>query len=180
MHQLPFPTSNKIVTSPFELIHADLWGTAPLVASNSFRFYLVFVDEFTKFTWVYLLKHMSDTFQVFTQFRDMIETQFSLPIKTLRTDCGGEILSTPFNQFCLSKGILHQLSCPHTPQQNGVALGKHRHLVHCAVALLSQSKLPMSYWSYAISTATHLINKLPTPNLGNQSPWKLFIMFLLI
>uniref|UniRef100_A0A2N9GH94 Reverse transcriptase Ty1/copia-type domain-containing protein n=1 Tax=Fagus sylvatica TaxID=28930 RepID=A0A2N9GH94_FAGSY len=51
MHQLPFPTSNKIVSSPFELIHADLWGPAPVIASNAFRFYLVFVDEFTKFTW---------------------------------------------------------------------------------------------------------------------------------
>uniref|UniRef100_A0A2N9FTU5 Integrase catalytic domain-containing protein n=1 Tax=Fagus sylvatica TaxID=28930 RepID=A0A2N9FTU5_FAGSY len=171
MHQLPFPISNKTVTSPFELIHADLWGPAPVTASNCFRFYLVFVDEFTKFTWVYLLKHKSDTFQVFTQFRAMIETQFSLPIKILRTDCGGEFLSTPFNQFCSSKGIIHQLSCPHTPQQNGVAERKHRHLVQCALALLSQSKLPLSYWSYAISTAAHIINKLPTPNLGNQSPW---------
>jgi hypothetical protein len=172
MHQLPFSTSNKIVTSPFELIHADLWGSAPIIASNAFRFYLVFVDEFTKFTWVYLLKHKSDTFQVFTQFRAMLETQFSLPIKILRTDCGGEFLSTPFNQFCSSKGIIHQLSCPHTPQQNGVAERKHRHLVQCALALLSQSKLPMSYWSYAISTAAHLINKLPTPTLSNQSPWE--------
>ena len=96
MHQLSFPTSNKTITSPFELVHADLWGPAPVVASNSFRFYLVFVDEFTKFTWVYLLKHKSDTFQVFSQFRAMIETQFSLPIKILRTDCGSEFLSTPF------------------------------------------------------------------------------------
>uniref|UniRef100_A0A2N9HE74 Integrase catalytic domain-containing protein n=1 Tax=Fagus sylvatica TaxID=28930 RepID=A0A2N9HE74_FAGSY len=132
MHQLPFPTSNKTVNSPFELIHADLWGPAPVVASNSFRFYLVLVDEFTKFTWVYLLKHKSETFQVFTQFKAMIDTQFSLPIKILRIDCGER---------------------------------KHRHLVQCALALLSQSKLPMSYWSYAVSTAAHLINKLPTPNL---------------
>ena len=64
------------------------------------------------------------------------------------------------------------MSCPHTPQQNGAAERKHRHLVQCALALLSQSKLPMSYWSYAISTAAHLINKLPTPTLGNQSPWE--------
>ena len=64
------------------------------------------------------------------------------------------------------------MSCPHIPQQNGVAERKHRHLVQCALALLSQSKLPMSYWSYAISTVAHLINKLPTPNLGNQSPWE--------
>jgi transposase InsO family protein len=172
MHQLPFPSSNKQVQSPFELVHSDLWGPSPVVSTNAFRYYLVFVDEFTKFTWVYLLKHKSDTFHTFTQFQAMVHTQFSLPIKTIRTDCGGEFTSNQFNQFCASKGIIHQVSCPHTPQQNGVAERKHRHLVQCALALLSQSTLPMSYWSYAISTAAHLINKLPTPNLSNKSPWE--------
>uniref|UniRef100_A0A2N9ISB5 Integrase catalytic domain-containing protein n=1 Tax=Fagus sylvatica TaxID=28930 RepID=A0A2N9ISB5_FAGSY len=71
----------------------------------------------------------------------MINTQFSLPIKILRTNCGGEFTSTDFNQFCANNGILHQLSCPHTPQQNGVAERKHRHLIQCALALLSESKL---------------------------------------
>jgi hypothetical protein len=172
MHQLPFPISNKHVVFPFELVHADLWGPAPVVSTNAFRYYLVLVDDFTKFTWVYLLKNKSDTLTLFTQFRAMVETQFSLPIKALRSDCGGEFTSNQFNQFCASKGIIHQLSCPHTPQQNGVAERKHRHLVQCALALLSQSKLPMSYWSYAISTAAHLINRLPTPNLGHKSPWQ--------
>ena len=103
----------------------------------------------------------------------MIETQFSLPIKVLCTNCGGEFISTPFNQFCASKGIIHQLSCPHTPQQNGMVERKHRHLVQCALALLSQSKLPISFWSYAIATAAHLINKLPTPNLAHKSHWEI-------
>jgi transposase InsO family protein len=100
----------------------------------------------------------------------MIHTQFSLPINTIRTDCGGEFTSNQFNQFCVSKGMIHQVSCPHTPQQNGVAERKHKHLVQCALALLSQSNLAMSYWSYAIFTVAHLINKLPTPNLSNKSP----------
>ena len=89
MHKLPFPMSNKTIISPFELVHADLWGPPPIIANNAFKFYIVLVDEYTKFTWVYLLKHKSNTFQFFTQFRAMIETQFSLPIKVLRTNCGG-------------------------------------------------------------------------------------------
>uniref|UniRef100_A0A2N9H7L1 Integrase catalytic domain-containing protein n=1 Tax=Fagus sylvatica TaxID=28930 RepID=A0A2N9H7L1_FAGSY len=136
MHQLPFPVSNKTVSSPFSLIHADLWGPAPIVSYTGFKYYLVLVDEFTKFTWTYLLKHKSDTLQVFTQFHAM-------------------------------------LSCPHTPQQNGTAERKHRHLIQCALALLSESKLPISYWSYAVSTAAHLINRLPTPNLKQKTPWEL-------
>uniref|UniRef100_A0A2N9GP84 Integrase catalytic domain-containing protein n=1 Tax=Fagus sylvatica TaxID=28930 RepID=A0A2N9GP84_FAGSY len=173
MHQLPFPISNKISTAPFALVHADLWGPAPITSSTGFRFYLVLVDDFTKFTWTYLLKHKSDTYQVFTQFQAMVNTQFSLPIQVLRTDCGGEFTSNAFKQFCANKGIIHQLSCPHTPQQNGAAERKHRHLIQCALALLSESKLPMSYWSYAVSTATHLINRLPTPNLSHKTPWEM-------
>ena len=76
MHQLPFPISTNKVKEPFQLVHADFWGPAPSVSLNGFRFYLVLVDEFTKFTWVYLLKHKSDTFVVFKQFRILIQTQF--------------------------------------------------------------------------------------------------------
>uniref|UniRef100_A0A2N9IXE5 Integrase catalytic domain-containing protein n=1 Tax=Fagus sylvatica TaxID=28930 RepID=A0A2N9IXE5_FAGSY len=173
MHQLPFPVSINKVTAPFQLVHADLWGPAPNVSINAFRFYLVLVDEFTKFTWVYLLKHKSDTFSIFKQFTALVKTQFKHSIQTFRTDCGGEFTSNEFHTFCANNGIVHQLSCPHTPQQNGVAERKHRHIIQCALALFSQSNLPISYWSYAVSTATHLINKLPTPILSNKSPWEL-------
>jgi hypothetical protein len=59
-----------------------------------------------------------------------------------------------------------------TPQQNRVAERKHRHLVQCTLTLLSQSGLSLSYWSYALAIATHLINKLPTPLLNMSSPWE--------
>jgi transposase InsO family protein len=173
MHKLHFPVSNKKSTAPFALVHADLWGPAPITSFTGFRYYLVVVDDFTKFTWTYLLEHKSDTFSIFTQFQAMVQTQFSLPIQVLRTDCRGEFISNEFNQFCANKGIIHQLSCPHTPQQNGTIERKHRHLIQCALALLSESTLPMSYWSYAVSTATHLINRLPTPNLNHKTPWEM-------
>ena len=101
----------------------------------------------------------------------MVNTQFSLPIKILRTNCGGEFISTNFTQFYHDKSILHHLSCPHTPQQNGVAERKHKHLIQCALAILSESHLLMSYWSYAVSTAAHLINRLLTPNLHHKTPY---------
>uniref|UniRef100_A0A2N9G595 Integrase catalytic domain-containing protein n=1 Tax=Fagus sylvatica TaxID=28930 RepID=A0A2N9G595_FAGSY len=172
MHQLPFSVSTNKVTAPFQLVHADLWGPAPSVSLNGFKFYLVLVDEYTKFTWVYLLTHKSDTFPIFKQFLALVKTQFQHSVQLFRTDCGGEFTSHEFNTFCADNGIIHQLSCPHTPQQNGVAERKHRHLIQCALALLSQSHLPISYWSYAVSTAAHLINKLPTPLLSNKSPWE--------
>ena len=172
MHQLPFPISVPKSKFPLHVLHADLWGPAPIHSSNGYRFYLIIVDDYTKFCWVYLLKHKSDAFSTFKQFKTMAEKHYQSSIHFLKTDCGGEFTSNEFNSFCANTGIIHHLTCPYTPQQNGVAERKHRHLVQCTLALLSQSGLSLSYWSYALATATHLINKLPTPLLNMSSPWE--------
>jgi hypothetical protein len=106
MHKLPFPVSNKKSTAPFALVHADLWGPAPITSFTGFRYYLVLVDDFTKFTWTYLLKHKSDTFSIFTQFQAMVQTQFSLPIQVLRTDCGGGGGGGDLSQMSLTNFVL--------------------------------------------------------------------------
>ena len=71
-----------------------------------------------------------------------------------------------------SNGILHQTSCPHTPQQNGVFERKHRHIVETGLSLLYKSNLPYNYWSYAFSTVVYLINRLPSFVLNFKSPWQ--------
>ena len=65
-------------------------------------------------------------FQVFLHFNSLVQTQFNAKIKTLRSDGGGEFVNSNFKSFCLEHGILHQLSYPYSPQQNGVAERKHR------------------------------------------------------
>uniref|UniRef100_A0A2N9F7W8 Integrase catalytic domain-containing protein n=1 Tax=Fagus sylvatica TaxID=28930 RepID=A0A2N9F7W8_FAGSY len=172
MHKLPFPTSVPKSEFPLHVLHVDLWGPAPIQSYNGFKYYLVIVDDYTKFCWVYLLKNKSDTFTTFQQFKAMAEKHYNSSIHFLRTDCGGEFTSTAFNSYCANSGIIHHLTCPHTPQQNGVAERKHRHLIQTTLALLSQSGLSLSYWSYALATASHLINKLPTPLLNMSSPWE--------
>ena len=170
MCQLPFKDSVFKSSRPLELVHSDVWGPAPVISVNDYKYYLVFVDDFTKFTWLYLLKFKSDVFTIFKYFQATVENMLDHKIKILRTDCGGEFTSNAFNEFCKTQGITHQLSCPHTPQQNGVAERKHRHLVECSLTMFSHSHLPISYWSYAVSTTTHIINRLSTPILNNLSP----------
>ena len=107
-----------------------------------FVYYVLFVDVYSKFTWLYLLKHKSDVLDVFKYFKATVENQLNSKIKVLRTDNGGEFTFNAFKLFCSSHGIIHQFSCPHTTQQNGVAERKHRHVVKYALTMLSHSKLP--------------------------------------
>ena len=158
MHQLPFNKSDFVASKPLELVHSDVWGPALVTSINDYRYYLVFVDGFSKFSWLYLLKQKSDMFDCFKYFKAYVENHLHTSLKVLRTDERGEFTSTNFHQFCSKHGIIHQTSCPHSPQQNGTAKRKHRHIVECSLTMLSHSSLPLPYWSYAVSTATHIIN----------------------
>uniref|UniRef100_A0A2N9F8N5 Integrase catalytic domain-containing protein n=1 Tax=Fagus sylvatica TaxID=28930 RepID=A0A2N9F8N5_FAGSY len=173
MHKLPFVSSQFQSTRPLELVHSDVWGPAPINSSNGYRFYLLFVDDYSRFSWLYLLHRKSDVLQTFKHFQASVENQLSQKIKILRTDCGGEYTSNEFNTHCASHGIIHHFSCPHTPQQNGLVERKHRHVIESALTLLSNAGLSITYWSYAVSTAVHLINRLPTPTLSHQTPWEM-------
>ena len=121
MHKFPFPKHVMSSTFPLQLVHSDVWGLAPVTSMLGYRFYVIFVDDFTRFTQLFLLKHKSKVFIVFLHFKALVENQFGSTIKILRTDGRGEYTSNHFKSFCLENGIQYQLSCPYSPQQNGVA-----------------------------------------------------------
>ena len=166
MHKLPFPSSRFVATAPFELVHTDHWGLAPLTSINGFQYYVIFVDHYTRFTWLYLLHNKSEVYSKFVHLHAMVKTQFSATIKTLRSNGGGEYTSKLFESYLSSHGIHHQLSCPYTPQQNGLVERKHRHLIETTITLLSQASLPSQFWSFAVQTAMTLITLLPTASLS--------------
>jgi hypothetical protein len=105
MHKLPFVPSQFQSTHPLELVHSDVWGPAPINSSNGYRFYLLFVDDYSRFSWLYLLKRKSDVLHTFKHFQASVENLLSQKIKILRTDCGGEYTSNEFNAHCASHGI---------------------------------------------------------------------------
>jgi transposase InsO family protein len=172
MHQLPFPKSVSITSRPLEIVHSDVWGPAPITSNNGTRFYVIFVDDFTRFTWFFPLHHKSQVLSSFMHFKSTMENLLSCTLKILRTDCGGEYSKHEFQNFCSSTGVLHQFTCPHTSQQNGVAERKHRHIVDKGLTLMSQASLPLHLWPYAFSTSVFLINRLPSPHRGFISPWE--------
>ena len=138
--------------------------------SHGYSYFVVFLDDRTRMSWIYFLKHKSEVFDVFVNFYNMIPTQFHTSLKILRSDNGGEYVSHKMKDFILEHGMLHQTTCPDTPQQNGVAERKNRTLLEIARALMFESHVPVSYWPEAISTANYLTNRLPTKSLHFQTP----------
>jgi hypothetical protein len=172
--QLSFFESSRQSSSPLELIHSDVWLS--LVSSlTGCRFYVIFVDDYNRFTWLVPLVSKSQVFSSFVKFKLLVEKQFNTSIKQFQSDNGGEYTSNQFKQYLNQHGILHRLTCPYTSQQNGIAERKHRHIVELGLTLLAQSGLSSKHWVDSFLTSVYLINRLPTPILKNESPYfKLF------
>ena len=129
------------------------------------------MDDYTRATWVYLLKSKAEVLGCVSVFFIILLNQFEVKVKTLRSDNGTEFLNHKMKQLFESKGILHQTSCVHTPQQNGIVERKHRHILPVARSLIFQSSLPLKYWGEAVLTSVFLINRKPTSVLNDASPY---------
>lgn len=168
---LPFPLARNRADKCFDVIHSDVWGITPVISHAHYKYFVTFIDDHSRFTWIYFLRSKSEVFSIFKTFVAFVETQFSTGIKVLRSDSGGEYMSNAFHDFLNEKGILSQRSCPHTPQQNGVAERKNRHLLEVTRTLLLASSVPSQFWVEALSTAVYLINRLPSQTLNLESPY---------
>ena len=146
-------------------------GPAPIVSRDKFRFYAIFVDEFTNFTWLFPLRHKSDLFDTFVQFHNYVSCQFDAKIRIFQSDEGGEFAAKAFTDFLTAKGIHHQSTCPKTPEQNGKAERKHRSITELGLTMMFHAKIPPRFWLECFSTAVFLLNRLPSPTLGMDSPF---------
>jgi transposase InsO family protein len=171
--QLPFSLSSTQIQSSLELIYSDVWGNSPICSRNGNRYYISFLDAYSRYTWLFPMSHKNDALPIFINFQKYVERYFNLQIKSIQSDWGGEYRS--LSKFFANCGITHRVSCPHTHQQNGAVERKHRHIVETGLALLSYASIPLRFWDDAFQTACYLINRLPQLLLKNISPFeKLF------
>src|SRR4051812_11335930 len=130
--------------------------------------YVSFIDDFRKFTWIYLLKSKSEVLSIFQEFQKLVERQFNRKNIAVQSDRGGEY--EKLNSFFQELGISHHVSCPHAHQQNGSAERKHRHIVEVGLSLLAAASMPLKFWDEAYLTAVRLINILPSRVIKNEAP----------
>ena len=171
-HRSPFPKSSeeKRHAETLGLVHSDICGKMSVKSIGGAEYFLTFIDDSSRYTWVYFLKTKDEVFQKFPEWKSMIEKNLCQQVKTLRTDNGGEFTSQEFERYLRKEGIRHETTIPKTPEQNGVAERMNRTLVEMVRSMLHQ--MPRKFWAEALSTAVYLKNKSPATAMPNMTPYE--------
>eukprot|EP00253_Pinus_taeda_P020612 PITA_20612 len=170
----PFPSSDSRATGVLDLIPSDVSGRMSHVSLSGYEYYVLFIDDHSRRTWIYFLKTKSEVFKRFQEFRALVETQTGRKIKSLRSDNGGEYTLGEFVDYCAEAGIRREFTVPYNPQQNRVVERKNRSIVGATKAMLHDKGLPLFLWEKACNTAVYLQNRSPHRALGHMTPEEAF------
>ena len=116
-HRSSYPSRTGPPTHrPFDLVHCDVWGPAPHPSPTGGKYYMVFVDDYTRASWTYILKSRKEVLSRVQHFLLEIITQYDTIVKVLRTDNALEFTQKAIEELFLAHGIVHQTTCPYTSQ----------------------------------------------------------------
>ncbi|PNX98657.1 gag-pol polyprotein, partial [Trifolium pratense] len=161
----PWRASEKL-----QLIHSDICGPINPESNGKKRYFITFIDDLSRKTWIYFLSEKSEALTIFQKFKAIVENETKLKIQCLRTDRGGEYTSTAFNEYCDIQGIKRQLTTSYTPQQNGVSERKNRTIMNMVRCMLKDKNVPKSFWTEAVNWSVHILNRCPTFALKDITP----------
>ena len=173
MTKTPFAKSCERASKLLELINSDVCGPMSTVARGGFQYFVTFTDDLSRYGYVYLIRHKSETFEKLKEFQNEVENQLGKKIKLLRSDRGGEYMSQEFDDHLKNRGIVQQLTPPGTPQRNGVSERRNRTLLDMVRSMMSQSDLPLSFWGYALETAAFTLNRVPSKSI-DKTPYEIW------
>nr|GEV01561.1 retrotransposon protein, putative, Ty1-copia subclass [Tanacetum cinerariifolium] len=114
-----FPCRTKRATDLFKIIHTDVCGPLKHVSRQGASYFINFTDDYSRYGYIYLLKHKHEVFETFKVFKHEVENQLGKTIKAFRSDQRGEYISQEFKDYLKACGIVQQLTPPYTPQHNG-------------------------------------------------------------
>ena len=172
-HRLPFKRkSERRTRQPLELVHSDMCGKIGTKSLSGGEYFVSLIDDYTRYSWIFVLKRKSDVCSQFKKWKAQVENSTGKRIKALRSDNGGEYTSKEFTLYLADEGIKHELTIPHTPEQNGVAERLNRTLIEGVRTMLVDSRLPRRFWAEALSTMVYLRNRSPTKALDGITPYE--------
>lgn len=176
MHRLPFPKESVTKTkAPLDLIHTDVCGAMQTTSPGGSKYILTIIDDYSRYTVVYFLKHKNETNTFIKQFVESAITQRHKTPKIIRSDRGGEYVNRELQKFLKDKGIKVEYTVPDSPEQNGVAERKNRSLLEMARCMLIDAEMENKFWSEAVNTANYLQNRLPT-SATEKTPYELWFL----
>ncbi|EOY32423.1 Uncharacterized protein TCM_040335 [Theobroma cacao] len=146
-----FPKENRWkVTNTLELVHTVISGPMKTSSLNGSKYYIIFINDFTKYCWIFFIKHKSNALNIFRKFKASVKNFSGMSIKTLRSDNGREYVVTEFEKYLEVFGVHHQLTISYNPQQNGKAERKNKTLAEMDM------KTPYEMWFGHKPTVSHL------------------------
>eukprot|EP00795_Rhopilema_esculentum_P005567 gene5567-biopygen555 len=172
MSRKPFKSTEGIKTSrKLQIVHSDVCGPMSIQSFSGKRYFVTFIDDYSRCVKVYFIRKKSEVLKRFKEFEASATNEAACKIGTLRTDNGGEYVSNEFENLLKRKGIKHETSVPHSPQQNGVAERMNRTLVESAKAMMNHAGLSKTFWAEAVNTAAYIRNRVITSASG-QTPYE--------
>ncbi|KAL4376081.1 hypothetical protein GQ457_02G039440 [Hibiscus cannabinus] len=172
-HRLKFNTSNSRGKTVLELVHSDVWQ-APVTSLGGAKYFVSFIDDYSRRCWVYPIKKKADVFSTFKVFKARVELDSGNKIKCFRSDNGGEYRSDEFDDFFKNEGIKRQFTTVYTPQQNGVAERMNRTLLERTRAMLRAASLEKAFWAEAVNTTCYLVNRAPSTAIELKTPMEMW------
>ena len=167
--------STQRETELLSLVHTDLGDLKQTETRGGKRYYITFIDDFSRYTKVYLLRNKDEALDKFVLYKAEVENQLGRKIKRVRSDRGGEYLL--LNKFCEKEGIIHEVTPPYSPESNGVAERKNRTLKEMMNAMLVSSAAPNNLWGEALLSACFLQNRIPHKKT-QKTPYELWKGFV--
>ncbi|GJR01654.1 retrotransposon protein, putative, ty1-copia subclass, partial [Tanacetum coccineum] len=173
MTRKPFLHRTEKATDLLGIIHTDVCGPLRHVSRQGASYFITFTDDYSLYGYVYLLKHKHKVFETFKVFKNEVENQLGKTIKALRSDRGGEYISQEYKDYLKACGIVQQLTPPYTPQHNGMFERRNRTLLDRVRSMMNLTTLPLSFWDYALESATCILNMVPTKKV-DKTPYELW------
>ncbi|CAI7881261.1 unnamed protein product [Closterium sp. NIES-53] len=172
----PHSSSFPPTTAPLQTLHMDIWGPARISGKSRERYFLLVVDDYTRYTTVFPLRSKGQVVDVLIPWIRTVRLQLSerfgqdLPVLRLHSDRGGEFSSTLLREFCRGEGILQSFMLPDSPQQNGIGERRICLVMEVARTSMIHAAAPQFLWPFVVRYAAHQLNLLSHVSLPETSP----------